>query len=180
MQSVKQYVWVSVLMLAGGVLAWWTMPSQRRNIPGLLLGCIAVVAILAFSGRRRPVQIDKYQDRYFSRCLTYDLTNGQPVVIDNKSPRIITLDPSLVLIFGAADGQRTARQFVAELEACFPGRPPASIAPETYALMAKMEAQGLIRFTDRPAQLAYYLSMPKSHQDKERALAEMKADGFIK
>jgi hypothetical protein len=180
MQSVKQYVLVIVLLLAGGILVWWTMPSYRRSIPGLLLGCVAVVAILAFSGSRHLARVDKYQDRYFCRCLTYDLANGQTVVIDNKSPRIITLDPSLVLIFGAADGQRTARQFIAELEACFPGGPPASIAPETHTLMAKMEAQGLIRFTDRPTQLPYYLSMPKSNQDKARALAEMKADGFIK
>ena len=181
MQSVKQYVWFSLLMAAVGFLAWYLTPPQRRNVPGFLLASAVIIAILVFSGCRRTARTDKYKDRYFVRCLRYDMTDGHVLVVDNRSPRIVTLDPSLELIFGAANGQRTAQQFIHELEATFPasGAPP-SIATQTYQLMAKMEAEGLIRFTDRQTQLPYYLSMPSSQQDSKRALEEMKKDGFIK
>jgi hypothetical protein len=180
MQSLKQYVWLSLLMAAGCVMAWFLMPPQRRNVPGLLLACAAIVVILVASGCRRTVQTDKYRDRYFVRCLRYDMTDGHMLVMDNRSPRVITLDPSLELIFSAADGQRTAQQFIHELEAAFPGGARPSVARQTYQLLAKMEGEGLIRFTDQQTQLPYYLSMPSSQQDKQRALTEMRKDGFIK
>src|SRR2546430_12374090 len=41
---------------------------------------------------------------------------------------------------------------------------------QTYQLLAKMETEGLIRFTDKKTELPYYLSIPSSEQDKERAL----------
>ena len=108
------------------------------------------------------------------------MVDGHVLVTDNRSPRVITLDPWLEVIFAAADGQRTAQQFIAQLEAQYPKGAPAALAPQTYQLLAKMEAEGLIRFTDQKTELPYYLSMPSSEQDKQRALTEMKKDGFIK
>ena len=183
MQTLKQYVWLILLMGAGAVIAWFVMPPQRRNVPGLLLACVALVAILVFSGCRRgehTVQPDKYKNRYFSRCLRYDTMDGHTLVTDNRSPRVITLDPWLEVIFAAADGHRTAQQLVSELAAQYPGGVPSALEAQTYQLLAKMEAEGLIRFSDQPVQLPYYLSMPSSQQDKDRAVAEMKKDGYIK
>jgi hypothetical protein len=180
MASIKQYVWLSLLMVAGVAVAWFVMPAQRRNLPGLLLGCAAIVVILVASGCRRGVQTDKYRDRYFARCLRYDVMGGRVLVTDNRSPRVITLDPWLEVIFAAADGQRTTQQFITHLEAQYPNGAPAALAAQTYQFLAKMEAEGLIRFTDQPTRLPYYLSMPSSEQDKERALEEMRKDGFIK
>jgi len=52
--------------------------------------------------------------------------------------------------------------------------------PERFYLkMVEMEAEGLIRFTNQQTQLPYYLSMPSSEQDKQRALTDMRRDGFI-
>jgi hypothetical protein len=184
MQSLKQYFWLALLMAAGCVAAWFFTPPGGRNLPGLLLACAAIVAILVASGWRRTVRSDRYRERYgeryFARCLRYDLVNGDILITDNRSPRVITLDPSLVLIFGAADGQRTAQQFISELQAAFPPPAPPSVARQTYQLMAKMEEESLIRFADQKTQLPYYLSMPISQQDKEKALVEMRKDGFIK
>jgi hypothetical protein len=183
MHAFKQYIWLVLLIGAGAVIAWFVMPPQRRNMPGLLLGCAALVAILVFSGCRRSeraIQPDKYKARYFARCLRYDMTDGQTLVTDNRSPRVITLDPWLEVIFAAADGQRTAQQFVTDLAAQYPGGAPSALDAQTYQLLAKMEAEGLIRFSDQPIKLPYYLSMPSSQQDKDRALSEMKKDGYIK
>ena len=180
MQSLKQFIWLSLLMVTGGAVAWFFMPPQRRNIPGLLLACATIIAILVFSGRRRVVQADRYRARYFARCLPYDMMDGHMLVTDNRSPRVITLDPWLEVIFAAADGQRTAQEFITQLGAQYPNGAPPSLPAQTYQLMAKMEAEGLIRFTDQQTQLPYYLSTPGSQQDKQKALAEMKKDGFIK
>ena len=108
------------------------------------------------------------------------MADGHVLVTDNRSPRVITLDPWLEVIFAAADGQRTAQQFITQLETQYPSGTPASLGAQTYQLLAKMEAEGLIRFTDKQTQLPYYLSTPSSQQDKQRALEEMRKDGFIK
>ncbi len=180
MQSSKQSLWFALLMAAGCVAGWFFTPPSRRNFTGLFLACAVIVAILVAPGCRQRVRRERYRERYFARCLRYDLLNGSILVMDNRSPRVITLDPSLVLIFGAADGQRTAQQFISELEGAFPGTAPPSVARQTYQLMTKMEEQGLIRFADQKTQLPYYLSIPISQQDKAKAVAEMKRDGFIK
>ena len=183
MQAFKQYLWLALLMGAGAAIAWFVMPQQRRNVPGLLLACAAIVAILVFSGCRRSertVNPDRYKARYFARCLRYDMMDGHTLITDNRSPRVITLDPWLEVIFAAADGQRTAGQFVSNLAAHYPGGAPPALEPQTYQFLAKMEAEGLIRFTGERVQLPYYLSIPISQQDKDKALAEMKKDGFIK
>lgn len=180
MQRLKDQVWLLLLVAAGGVIAWLLIPSRRRNPLGFVLGCLACIAVLVWSGCRRTNQAYRYKDRYFARRLTWDLIDGQVVVIDNRSPRVLTLDPSFVLIFGAADGRRTGEQFVRELEAAYPSGAPSWLAKQIYQAMARMEAEGLIRFEDRPIQLPYYLSMPVSQQDKDRALGEMKKDGYIK
>ena len=183
MQALKENIWLVLFIGAGVVIAWFLMPPQHRNIPGFFIGCAVIVAILVFSGCRRSertVLADKYKRRYFARCLRYDMMDGHTLVTDNRSPRIITLDAWLEVIFAAADGRRTAHQFVSELAANYPSSKPSALEAQTYQLLAKMEAERLIRFSDEPIQLPYYLSMPSSQQDKVRALAEMKSDGYIK
>lgn len=183
MRTLKRYIWPLLLVTIGAVIAWFVIPPQRRNVPGLLLACAAIVGILVFSGCRRTngaAQLDKYKSRFFARCLRYDIMDGHTLVTDNRSPTVITLDPWLEVIFAAADGRRTAQQFVTELAAQYPGGAPSGLTAQTFLFLAEMEAEGLIRFSDQPVQLPYYLSMPSSQQDKDRALAEMKKDGYIK
>ena len=74
----------------------------------------------------------------------------------------------------------TAQQFVEKLKTQYEGGAPVGLEEQTLQLMEKLLAEGLIRLTDQPTQLPYYLSMPVAQQDKERALAEMKKDGYIK
>ncbi len=161
-------------------MAWFLVPAQRRNLSGLLLGVAAIVGVFVWSGCQQRNQTTKYRDRYFVRSLPYDMVDGHVLVTDTRSPRVITLDPWLEVIYAAADGQRTVQQFIAQLEAQYPNGAPSSLAAQTCQLLAKMEAEGLIRFTDQQTQLPYYLSIPGSQQDKQRALAEMRKDGIIK
>jgi hypothetical protein len=85
----------------------------------------------------------------------------------------------LEVVFAAADGQRTAAEFIEQLKAQYPGGAPAGLAEQTYGFLVKMEAEGIIRLTNEKTKLPYYLSMPFSELDKERATEEMKKDGFI-
>lgn len=110
----------------------------------------------------------------------FDTTDGHIVVIDPQSPRVVTLDPWLEVIFAAADGQHTTHEFIEKIKTQYSDGPPAKLEEQTVQLIDKLQAEGLIRFTDQKTQLPYYLSMPIAQQDKERALAEMKKDGYIK
>jgi len=120
------------------------------------------------------------KNNYFVRCACYEMMGEHIVVVDPKSPRVITLDPWLEVIFAAADGQRTLEQFIEKLKTQYAGGAPVGLEEQTLQLMQKLLAEGLIRLTDLPTQLPYYLSMPVAQQDKERALVEMKKDGYIK
>jgi Coenzyme PQQ synthesis protein D (PqqD) len=143
---------------------------------------VALVALFATLGceRRSKSKTEHMKDNYFVRCARYEMTGEHVMVVDPKSPRVITLDPWLEVIFAAADGQRTTQQFIEKLKTQYPGGAPAGLEEQTLQLMEKLLAEGLIRLTDQPTQLPYYLSMPVAQQDKERALAEMKKDGYIK
>jgi Coenzyme PQQ synthesis protein D (PqqD) len=143
---------------------------------------VALVALFATLGceRRSEGKTDYMKNNYFVRCARYEMMGEHAVAVDPKSPRVITLDPWLEVIFAAADGQRTAQQFIEKLKTQYPDGAPAGLEEQTLQLMQKLVAEGLIRLTDQPTQLPYYLSMPVAQQDKERALAEMKKDGYIK
>jgi hypothetical protein len=162
------------------VVACVLIPIQRRKLSGLLLGVVSVVGILVWSGCQEKIPADKCRDRYFVRCLSYDVVDGRVLVTDYKSTKMTALDPWCAVIFVAADGRRTVRQFIAQLEAQYENGASSSLTAQTYQLLTKMEEKGLIRFTDQQTQLPYYLSIPGSQQNKGRALMEMRKDGFIK
>lgn len=142
----------------------------------------ALVTILAVVGceRRSGFETQHMKASYFVRCARFEMTDGHVTVIDPKSPRVVTLDPWLEVIYGAADGQRTMQQFIEHLKTQYSGGAPAGLEEQTLQLVGKLQAEGLIRLTDHKTQLPYYLSMPIAEQDKEKALAEMKKDGYIK
>ncbi len=142
----------------------------------------ALVALFATLGceRRSGVKSEQMKNNYFVRCTRYEMMGEHIVVIDPKSPRVITLDPWLEVIFAAADGQRTAQQFIDKLKAQYAGGAPVGLEEQTLQLMEKLLAEGVIRIADQPTQLPYYLSMPVAQQDKEKALLEMKKDGYVK
>jgi hypothetical protein len=92
------------------------------------------------------------------------------VIVDPKSPRVITLDPWLEVIFAAADGQRTTQQFIDELKTQYAGGVPAGLEVQTIQLMGKLLAEDLIRLTDQPTHLPYYLSIPLPNRTKKERL----------
>jgi len=160
--------------------------GQRLHILRYRWACVATLATLvALSGtvgceRRSEVKTGQMKKSYFVRCARYDMMGEHIVIIDPRSPRVITLDPWLEVIFAAADGQRTGQQLIDNLKTQYAGGAPAGLEEQTLQMMEKLLAEGLIRLTDKPAQLPYYLSMPAAQQDKQKALAEMKKDGYIK
>jgi hypothetical protein len=117
--------------------------------------------------------------KYFIRCMRFESMDEHIVLIDPKSPRVVTLDPWLEVIYAAADGQSTIQEFIERLKTQYSGGAPTGLEQQTIALISKMEAEGVIRLVQQPTQLPYYLSIPVAKQDKERALTEMKKDGYV-
>lgn len=180
--TAKQMIW-SLIMRTSGTAVRVSLPPERQNLAGWALAAtVSLVIIFGSSCHRteKPLTAPQFKDQYFARCLTYDMVGDRLLVTDNKSPRIITLDPWLEVVYAAADGQRTSSEFITKLKQQYPGGAPAGLEEQTWQFLAKMEAEGLIRFSGQKVQLPYYLTIPSSQQDKQKALAEMKKDGFIK
>src|SRR6478735_4170099 len=56
------------------------------------------------------------KDKYFIRLAQWDWLNENTInVTDNKTPRVITMDPWPQLVFLEANGQKTVHDFVYEL-----------------------------------------------------------------
>ncbi len=62
---------------------------------------------ILFSGCDENQVTALLDNKYVARCATYDISGKMMIVIDPKSPRVITMDPWPELIFKYADGEHT-------------------------------------------------------------------------
>lgn len=101
------------------------------------------------------------------------------IVTDRYEPRIVTLDPWLEVVFAAATGQQTVKQFIDQLRSQYPNGAPPELDKQTKDFIVKLHEQGIIQLMDKPKPLPYYLNGPKSELDMDKATSLMQADGFI-
>jgi len=126
-------------------------------------------------------KIDKRFGRlYFSRAELFDILEKHIVVIESKKPCLTTLDPWYEIIFSAADGQMTITEFTQKLKKEYSSGPPPELEAVVQQHVRALKDIGFITLTDKPKILPYYLQMPSSQQDQEKAKRLMEEDGFIK
>lgn len=138
--------------------------------------CISLVML----GCNRKQKETELQKQYFARCARYDVVGEHVVAVDPHNPRVITMDSWFEIIFAAADGQHTVGDYITQVSSEYPGGAPQGLTKQISEFVEKMVAEGLIRLSPIPVDLPYYLALPVSKQDPEKAKELMIRDGVIK
>lgn len=129
--------------------------------------------------------LNNYSDRgkYFVRTLQWDWLNEEMIhLFDNKSPRVITMDEWPQQIYLDADGKKTIEEYILSMANQYSrGQVPATLDKDMILMIEDLIEDGeMIRLEDKKTILPYYLDLPKSKQDIEKAYELMVNDGFIK
>jgi hypothetical protein len=131
------------------------------------------------------VENSSMKDKYFSRTLQWDFLNEEMIhVFDAKGPkpRMITMDPWPQTIYLDADGQKTVREYILSMADLYSPDPiPEHLDKEIIEVIEDLIKDGeLVELKDTKTNLPYYLDLPISNQDKEKARQMMLEDGYIK
>ncbi|MFZ6053047.1 hypothetical protein [Halocola ammonii] len=123
------------------------------------------------------------KDKFFMRLLQWDWIDRDTIhVIDNNAPRMITMDPWPQLVYLGATGQQTITEFVYEMAGKY-GK--SQTIPENLDLTVldtidRLLNENLVRLSNERKALPYYINLPRSKQDKEKAEKLMIIDNYIK
>jgi Coenzyme PQQ synthesis protein D (PqqD) len=140
---------------------------------------IMVVLSLAIGCDKKETD-SMLDNKYLIRCAQFDMIKQQLVVTDPNSPRVITMDPWHQIVFLAADGQVTVSKLISELSNGYKDGPPPDLQNTVQSVVEELVSEGIINLSKSPTDLPYYLSLPVSQQDLEKARQLMIDDGFIK
>lgn len=123
------------------------------------------------------------KDKYFIRQSVWDWLDRDTIqIIDKNAPRMVTMDPWPQIVYLGATGRKTISQFVYEMAGKY-GR--SQTIPENLDLTVldtidRLMNEELIRLSNEQETLPYYIDLPKSKQDKEKAEKMMISDNYIK
>ncbi len=123
------------------------------------------------------------KDKYFFRLAQWDWLDKSMIhVKDNQRTRMITMDPWPQLIYLEAEGQKTIYDFIYYMVSQYAKDEtiPDDIDKEILEIIDVLMKDGLIGLSSESRKLPYYLDLPISKQDLNKAKALMLKDGFIK
>ena len=147
---------------------------NRQRI--ILLGMVLMLGMTGCGKRKTRI----LKDQYFVRCAVYDVMGEEIIVVDSNAPRMLTMDPWPKAVFLLADGQHRISDLISNLASQYENGVTKGSDEQIYEIIESLEKEGIIRLSDKPEELPYYLSMPRSELDIEKANQLMVQDGFIK
>ena len=120
------------------------------------------------------------KSKYFFRTAVFTYQEGEVGLVDvHESSDITTLDPWLGKVFAMADGQHTIQELVDCLSLQYPQGPPPDLEKTIESVIDRLTQVGVVRLTDEPIELPYYLAIPTEEQDDKKAKELMIKDGYI-
>ena len=122
--------------------------------------------------------IDK--SKYFSRAVTYTKRNNDLVLVDVHDGTLSPpLDPWLAKVYLLADGQHTLFELIDFVTRQYQGKPPENLSITMDSVIGRLLEAEIIKLTDTPQNLAYYLSMPFDDQDHNLSRKLMLEDNYM-
>ncbi len=119
------------------------------------------------------------RSKYFARTVLYTRRDGQVLLVDMHDASLSqALEPWLGRVFLLADGSHTVQELIDFVGRQYAGGPPPSLARTLDSVIERLDQSRIIRFSDEPVTLPYYLSLPAEEQDPERSHRLMVEDGF--
>lgn len=104
------------------------------------------------------------KQKYFVRIKKWDWLDEETItLIDDSSPKMITLEPMMQLVYLEADGQLTVQKFLDWLSQEYEADElPENFEEEMIGLLMFMAENGLIQFADEQVELDDEIKLPQS------------------
>lgn len=116
--------------------------------------------------------------KYFYRNAVFTRLNGKIALADIHNPEHTTdLEDWLGLVISLADGKHTLQQLIEFMAAHYPASIPINLQDTIESVVQRLTEGDLIRLTDQPVELPYYLSQPIEQLNLEVARQKMHEDG---
>ena len=117
--------------------------------------------------------------KYFYRTSVFS-RQGQQVAlanIDNPEEKTV-LEPWFATVFSLADGKHSIAELLQFLTASYHGSPPNNLEKTIQSVLERLEEGGLVKKSEKPVQLPYYLEEPIEMLDLEKAKQKIAEDGY--
>lgn len=117
--------------------------------------------------------------QYFYRNVVFTRRNGKVALADIHNPDYTTeLEDWLGLVISLADGKHTLQQLTEFIATQYPASVPVNLQDTIESVIQRLTEGELIKLTDQPVELPYYLSQPIEQLNPEVAKRKMHEDGY--
>ncbi|OMH33595.1 hypothetical protein [Motiliproteus sp. MSK22-1] len=121
--------------------------------------------------------MDKSQ--YFYRTVVITRKNNQVALANIDNPQETTaLDDWLGVVISLADGAHNIEELIGYLRGHYPNSPPQDLEKTIESVIDRLSDGKLIKFSEEPVSLPYYLSFPVEELDIDKAKKLMQEDGY--
>ena len=121
--------------------------------------------------------MDKSQ--YFYRTVIITRKNNQVALANIDNPEETTaLDDWLGIVVSLADGAHTVQELIEYLAGHYPIQAPEKLEETVESVFERLTDGKLIRYSEEPVSLPYYLEHPIEALDIEKAKKLMHEDGY--
>ncbi len=122
--------------------------------------------------------MDKFQ--YISRCVVFSKKGDKVSLVDLSDPEVepLVYEPWLGLVVTLADGQHTIQELISYASQHYANGPPGELVPTIESAVKRLSETGIVRLSDEPIELPYYLTLPAERLDVPRALHLMAENGY--
>jgi hypothetical protein len=116
--------------------------------------------------------------QYFYRNTVFTRRNNQIALADVYQPKNSTpLDEWLGIVISLADGSHTIQELIDYMAKQYPA-PPLDLNKTLHSVIERLQEGKLLKLSDSPVALPYYLSEPIENLDLEKAKTKIKEDGY--
>ncbi len=101
-------------------------------------------------------------------------------LVDLYKPDVepLVYEPWLGLVVTLADGQHTIQELISYASQHYANGPPGGLDSTIESAVKRLLETGIVRLSDEPIELPYYLTLPAERLDVPRALHLMAENGY--
>ena len=120
------------------------------------------------------------RSQYISRCVVFSKKGDKVSLVDLCNPDVepLVYESWLGLVVALADGQHSIQELISYASQHYANGPPGGLELTIESAVKRLSETGIVRLSDEPSALPYYLTLPAERLDVPRALHLMAENGY--